>query len=111
MLGIPWTARRTNASILTELGIKTRLASVCMQRLLSYFGHVARREPDNFEKLLVIGHVEGKRSRGRSPSRWMDTVKEATKNNIQASIRLAEHRTTWRTLVNRAVLNGLDPQS
>ena len=76
MLGIPWTARRTNASILAELGIKTRLSSVCMQRLLSYFGHVARRKPDNFEKLLVVWHVEGKRNRGRSPSRWLDTVKE-----------------------------------
>ncbi|XP_063628267.1 uncharacterized protein LOC134799784 [Cydia splendana] len=72
MLRISWTAKRTNVSILQQLGIQTRLSTTCFKRILSYFGHIARREPDNLEKLVVVGKVDGKRRRGRSPARWSD---------------------------------------
>lgn len=69
MLRIPWTARRTNVSILKDIGITTKLPTVCLQRILTYFGHIARRDPNNFEKLVVVGRVNEKRPRGRSPTR------------------------------------------
>ncbi|XP_049886587.1 uncharacterized protein LOC126381094 [Pectinophora gossypiella] len=53
MLRIPWTAKRTNASIMTQLQIKTRLSTICQQRILSYFGHTMRRGDDSLEKLIV----------------------------------------------------------
>ncbi|XP_063543202.1 uncharacterized protein LOC134751688 [Cydia strobilella] len=83
MLGIPWTARRTNASILTELKIQCRLSAICLQRILSYFGHVARREPDNLEKRIMVGMVDGGRGSGHPPTRWVDTVKKACQGSTQ----------------------------
>lgn len=99
MLRIPWTAKRTNKSILDQLKIKSRLSIVCIQRILGYFGHVARRGPDNLEKQIMLGRVEGKRSRGRAPYRWSDQVKEVLNLPITTALRLAEDRNSWRSLV------------
>ncbi|CAH2260598.1 jg18276 [Pararge aegeria aegeria] len=59
MLRIPWTARRTNASILRQLKITRRLSTTCLKRILEYFGHIARRDGDNLENIVVTGKVEG----------------------------------------------------
>lgn len=67
ILRIPWTAKRTNVSILYQLDIKTRLSTVCLQRILSYFGHIMQRGDSSLEKLVIVGNTEGKRPRGRSP--------------------------------------------
>ncbi|XP_011685474.1 PREDICTED: uncharacterized protein LOC105448526 [Wasmannia auropunctata] len=75
MLRVLWTAKRTNISILKEVGIKERLSVTCRKRIL-YFGHVVRRGDENLEKLVLTGSVESKRPRGRSPSRWADQIKE-----------------------------------
>ncbi|KAI8438254.1 hypothetical protein MSG28_010856 [Choristoneura fumiferana] len=64
LLRIPWTAHRTNVSILKELNIKERLSSTVQIRILKFFGHIIRNE-DSMERLVVQGKVEGKRSRGR----------------------------------------------
>jgi len=72
MLWIPWTAYRTNVSILNELSITDRLSTLCRRRILRYFGHITRREHNNLDMLIVQGKVEGRRPRGRSPSRWID---------------------------------------
>lgn len=61
LLRIPWTANRTNQSILQQLRVKTRLSATYYQKCLSYFGHIARRQADNLERLFVVGMVEGKR--------------------------------------------------
>ncbi|CAH2230531.1 jg8859 [Pararge aegeria aegeria] len=66
MLRIPWTAHRTNASILRQLKITRRLSTTCLKRTLEYFGHIARRDGDNLEKIVVTGKVEGKRPRIKS---------------------------------------------
>ncbi|XP_071582447.1 uncharacterized protein [Temnothorax nylanderi] len=99
MLGIPWTARRTNVSILKELNITDRLSTICRRRVLQYFGHITRRNQDNLEKLIVQGKVEGKRPRGRSPSRWLDQIKDITGQPLQKNLREAEDRHCWRTVV------------
>lgn len=103
MLRIPWTARRTNISILEELGITTRLSAACFQRILKYFGHIARRNPDSLEKLMVVGQVDGKRPRGRSPTRWSDLVKKLTGQPVSKAIKTAEDRITWKSIVHRVV--------
>jgi hypothetical protein len=66
---IPWTARRTNVSILQELSITVRLSSVRLERILKYFGHVARRGEESLEKLILVGKTAGTRPRGRSSLR------------------------------------------
>lgn len=85
LLRIPWTARRTNQSILVELNVITRLSSLCMKKVLQYFGHVARRRDDNIYRLIVMGEVQGKRSRGRSPMRWSDQIKQVTDQPLPVS--------------------------
>ena len=69
MLGVSWTEHRTNVSIIQELGITQRLSSIVQARILSFFGHVSRRESMSIERLVVQGKVEGTRARGRSPMR------------------------------------------
>ena len=100
MLRIPWTAKRTNVSILNQLRIGTRLSTICYKRILGYFGHIARRSPDNLDKLIVVGKVEGKRPRGRSPSRWSDQVKSLTGLPLTTAVRRAEGRTEWKEIMN-----------
>ena len=114
MLRIPWTARRTNVSILQELGIRDRLSSICLQRVLRFFGHITRRDHDSLEKLVVNGGVEGSRGRGRFPTRWTDQVRAATGSSVVNAIRAAESRERWRATVRRVMrerVEGHDPQS
>lgn len=103
MLRIPWTAKRTNKSILDQLKITTRLSTICYRRVLSYFGHIARRQPDNLDKLVIVGKVEGKRLRGRSPTRWSDQIQNITGLSIPTALRQAEDRVVWRRLVDTSV--------
>ena len=110
LLGIPWTARRTNASILQELKIEVRLSTICLQRILRFFGHISRRGEDGLERLVVSGTMEGQRGRGRSPTRWTDQVKRATGLSVTDALRTAECRDKWRSLVQR-FQRGHDPQS
>ncbi|VEN39022.1 unnamed protein product [Callosobruchus maculatus] len=75
MLRVPYTAHRTNVSILDELGNPKRLSSIVSTRMLTFFGHIHRS--DNMEKLVVQGHAPSGRRRGRSsPTRWVDTTKQ-----------------------------------
>lgn len=99
MLRIPWTAKRTNKSILEQLRISTRLSTTCYERILQYFGHVARRDPPNLEKLLLVGKVEGKRPRGRVPSRWSDQIKLLTGLSVTTAMRQAKDRKTWKKII------------
>ncbi|XP_072934917.1 uncharacterized protein [Epargyreus clarus] len=113
MLRIPWIAHRTNVSILKQLSIRTRLSTICLQRILEYFGHIARKSGDNLEKLMVTGKIEGKRPRGRSPIRWSDQVRTSLHTSVHDAMQTAENRSKWRDII-RTVLNtnhgGHDPQ-
>lgn len=103
MLGISWTDFRTNVSIIQELGITQRLSAVVQSRILTYFGHVSRRNNDSIERLVVQGKVEGVRSRGRSPMRWTDQVKSVVGNRVSDCARQSANRERWREIVWRAV--------
>lgn len=100
MLRIPWTARRTNISILRELNITQRLSTHVYDRILRYFGHIMRRE-DGLERLVIAGNVPGKRSRGRSPTRWFDGVKKITGSPFHDATHQALDREQWRQTIRQ----------
>lgn len=107
LLKIPWTAFRTNVSILKELHIKDRLSSTVQLRILKFFGHISRNE-NSMERLVVQGQVEGKRMRGRSPTRWTDLIKKATESTMVQCTRSVPDRQKWRCIVERAILGKVD---
>ena len=73
LLRVPWTARRSNQSILQEINLEFSLEGLMLKLKLQYFGHLVRR-PDSFEKTLMLGKIEGRRRRGRQRMRWLDGI-------------------------------------
>ena len=71
LLRVPWTARRSNQSILKEISPEYSLERLILKLKLQYFGHLMRRA-DSFEKTLMLGKIEGRRRRGRQRMRWLD---------------------------------------
>lgn len=98
MLRIPWTERRTNQSILEQLKVRKRLRTIVAERITKFFGHVIRR--NDLERLTIVGAVQGKRSRGRSPTRYTDLITKITGSGLTQAIREAENRDLWRTRTN-----------
>ena len=73
LLRVPWTARRSNQSILKEISPKYSLEELMLKLKLQYFGHLMRRV-DSLEKTLMLGGIEGRRRRGRQRMRWLDGI-------------------------------------
>ena len=73
LLWVPWTARRSNQSILKEISPEYSLEGLMLKLKLQYFGHLLRRT-DSFEKTLVLGKIEGRKRRGRQRMRWLDSI-------------------------------------
>ena len=73
---VPWTARRSNKSILKEISPEYSLEGLMLKLKLQYFGHLMRRT-DSFEKTLMLGKIEGGRRRGRQRMRWLDDITDS----------------------------------
>ena len=73
---IPWTARRSNQSILEEISPKYSLEGLMLKPKLQYFGHLIQRS-DSFEKILMLRRIEGGRRRGRQRMRWLDGITDS----------------------------------
>ena len=73
---VPWTARRSNQSILKEISPEYSLEGVMLKLKLQYFGHLMRRA-DSFEKTLMLGKIEGRRRRGRQRMRWLNGITDS----------------------------------
>ena len=73
LLRVPWTARRSNQSILKEISLGCSLEGLMLMLKLQYFGHLMQRA-DSFEKTLVLGKIEGRKRRGRQRMRWLDGI-------------------------------------
>ena len=73
---IPWTARRSNQSILREISPEYSLEGLMMKLKLQYFGHLMRRT-DELEQTLVLGKIEGRRRRGQQRMRWLDGITDS----------------------------------
>ena len=76
LLRVPWTARRSNQSILKEISPRCSLVVLILKLKLQYFGHLMRRA-DSFEKTLMLGKIEGRRRRGRQRMRWLDGITDS----------------------------------
>ncbi|KAJ2946814.1 hypothetical protein O0L34_g16138 [Tuta absoluta] len=98
LLRIPWTAMRTNESILKELNITKRLSTICQERTLGFFGHIMRSSRHDLERQIILGRVEGKRARGRAPTRWSDTVRNAAGGSMHRAVHTTYNRAEWRKL-------------
>ena len=70
---VPWTARRSNQSILKEISLEYSLEGLLLKLKLQYFGHLMQRA-DSFEKTLILGKIEGRRITGRQRIRWLDGI-------------------------------------
>ena len=95
----PWTAKRTNQSILKEINPECSLDGQILKLRLQYFGHLMRRE-DFLEKTLMLGKCEGKRRRGQQRTRWLDSVTEATNMNLTNLREAVGDRRAWCALVH-----------
>ena len=73
---VPWTARRSNQSILKDISPDYSLEGLMLKLKLQYFGHLMRRI-DSFEKTLMLGKIEGRRRRGRQRMRWLDSITDS----------------------------------
>ena len=102
VLRIPWTAHRTNESILQETGYTRTLLGSIKKRKLTYLGHIMRKQGDNLEKTVIQGVVPGKRGRGRPRRTWMDDATEWTGMELEQMIKATKDRNKWRRIVYNA---------
>jgi hypothetical protein len=107
MLRIPWTAKRTNASIAKEVGEPVSLTSVIAKMKLSYFGHVMRA--NSLEKSVMTGMGEGKRGRGRPRTRWIDEIKQLMGLTMEQLKEAVKDRTRWRQMIIDVTKGRLRP--
>ena len=89
---------RTNASILEEIGVSKQLLHTSNIRMLSHFGHIARRKGNNLEKVIMQGMIEGKRRKGQPQSRWIDQIRSAIGLPLCDCYALAEDCHLWRCM-------------
>ena len=96
---VPWTARRSNQSILKEISPECSLEGLMLKLKLQYFGHVMQRA-DSFEKTLMLEKIEGGRRRGRQWMRWLDGITDSVDMGLGELQELVMDREVWRATIH-----------
>ena len=99
LLRVPWTARRSNQSILKEISPGISLEGMMLKLKLQYFGHLIRRV-DSLEETLMLGGTEGRRRRGRQRMRWLHDITDSMDMSLSELWELVMNRETWHVAIH-----------